>query len=480
MDNGMLGNQVSEQWQRVSGLLRTEIGEAAYQSWVKPMTVREVTDGEVRISVPTRFMRDWVVAHYKDKLAELWLAEDADVTDVNFYVQSSRNEQKIKREVTGEDRIEPAAPARPSNGRQQASLTGSLNGSAGNQESLSSVEDISAPLDPRYTFDQFVVGKPNEFAYAAARRVAEASTVHFNPLFLYGGVGLGKTHLMHAIAHHIRQMNPERNVIYLSAEKFMYRFIRALREQNTVDFKEQFRSVDVLMIDDVQFISGKESTQEEFFHTFNALVDQRRQIVISADKSPVDLDGIEERLKSRLNCGLVADIHATTYELRLGILQSKAVKLGVDIPSKVLEFLAHKITANVRELEGALNRVVAHSQLVGRDISLETTQEVLHDLLRASDRRITIEEIQKHVASHFNVKLSEMSSHRRARSVARPRQVAMYLAKQLTSRSLPEIGRKFERDHTTVMHAVKKVEELKERDTGFAEDIELLRRMLQG
>jgi chromosomal replication initiator protein len=305
--------------------------------------------------------------------------------------------------------------------------------------------------------------------------------VSFNPLFLYGGVGLGKTHLMHAIAHHIRERNPQRTVLYLSAEKFMYRFIRALRTQDTMSFKEQFRSVDVLMIDDVQFIAGKDATQEEFFHTFNALVDQGRQIVISADKSPSDLEGIEERLRSRMACGLVADIHATTYELRLGILHSKAEQMGVIIPQKVMEFLAHKITSNVRELEGALNRVVAHSQLVGRAITLETTQEVLQDLLRASDRRITIEEIQKKVAEHFTIKLAEMSSARRSRQVARPRQIAMYLAKQLTSRSLPEIGRKFGgRDHTTVMHAVKKVEELKETDQNFAEDVELLRRMLQG
>ena len=340
---------------------------------------------------------------------------------------------------------------------------------------------ISAPLDVRFKFDQFVVGKPNEFAYAAARRVAEASSVSFNPLFLYGGVGLGKTHLMNAIAWEILERDASRTVMYLSAEKFMYQFVRALREQNTVDFKEQFRSVDVLMVDDVQFIGGRDATQEEFFHTFNALVDQGRQIILSADKSPSDLEGVEDRLKSRLNCGLVADIHATTYELRLAILEAKTEKMKLDPPHQVLEFLAHKITSNVRELEGALNRVAAHTQLVGRDLTLETTQEVLHDLLRANNRRVTIEEIQKQVAEHFNIRISDMHSARRARSVARPRQVAMYLAKQLTSRSLPEIGRKFGgRDHTTVMHAVKKVDELRDHDTVFAEDDELLRRMLEG
>jgi chromosomal replication initiator protein len=304
--------------------------------------------------------------------------------------------------------------------------------------------------------------------------------VPFNPLFLYGGVGLGKTHLMHAIAWHIRTQIPARKVIYLSAEKFMYQFIRALRFKSTMDFKDQFRSVDVLMIDDVQFISGKDSTQEEFFHTFNALVDQNRQIVISADKSPSDLEGMEDRMKSRLGWGLVADIHPTTYELRLGILQAKAEQRKAAIPPKVMEFLAHKITSNVRELEGALNRILAHATLVGRTISLESAQEVLHDLLRANDRRITIDEIQKRVAEHYNIRLADMHSARRARAVARPRQVAMFLCKQLTPRSLPEIGRKFGgRDHTTVMHAVRKIEELRATDRTLAEDVELLRRMLE-
>jgi chromosomal replication initiator protein len=234
------------------------------------------------------------------------------------------------------------------------------------------------------------------------------------------------------------------------------------------------------MIDDVQFISGKESTQEEFFHTFNALVDDNRQIVISADKSPSDLEGMEERMRSRLGWGLVADLHPTTYELRLGILQSKAEQNALRIPQKVMEFLAHKITSNVRELEGALNRIKAHVQLVGRDVTLESLHEVLHDLLRAHERRVTIDEIQRRVAEHFNIRLSEMTSERRARAVARPRQVAMYLAKQLTSRSLPQIGQKFGgRDHTTVMHAVRKIEELQATDPALAEDVELLRRMLQ-
>jgi len=261
----------------------------------------------------------------------------------------------------------------------------------------------------------------------------------------------------------------------------MYQFIRALRNKDTMAFKERFRTVDVLMVDDVQFIIGKESTQEEFFHTFNALFDQNRQVVLSADKSPSDLQGLEERMRTRFGWGLVADIHPTTYELRLGILQTKAEQASVKVPEKVLEFLAHRISSNVRELEGALTRIVVQASLIGQPITLETTQDLLKDLLRANDRRVTIEEIQRKCAEHFNIKLADMQSPRRARQVARPRQVAMYLAKQLTTRSLPEIGRKFGgRDHTTVMHAVKKVEELCAADAGFSEDVDLLKRMLEG
>jgi chromosomal replication initiator protein len=464
------------EWDRVKVRLRDEVGDAAYRSWLRPITLHGVNDGDVKLALPTRFMRDWVATHYAERIRTLWGAENPGIRNVEIVVGAVRATAAPAPAPVAAPSEVPAAPVRAMRAVPPPAVCAPAPAPTNGE-----MDELGAQLDPRFTFKNFVVGKPNEFAYAAANRVADADVVSFNPLFLYGGVGLGKTHLMHAIAHHIRERNPQRTVLYLSAEKFMYRFIRALRTQDTMSFKEQFRSVDVLMIDDVQFIAGKDATQEEFFHTFNALVDQGRQIVISADKSPSDLEGIEERLRSRMACGLVADIHATTYELRLGILQSKAEQMGAVVPQKVMEFLAHKITSNVRELEGALNRVVAHSQLVGRAITLETTQEVLQDLLRASDRRITIEEIQKKVAEHFTIKLAEMSSARRSRQVARPRQIAMYLAKQLTSRSLPEIGRKFGgRDHTTVMHAVKKVEELKETDQNFAEDVELLRRMLQG
>ncbi|NIA68115.1 chromosomal replication initiator protein DnaA [Pelagibius litoralis] len=482
---------VIEQWARVRGRLRSEVGEAAYRSWLTPLTLAGARNGKLRLAVPTRFMRDWVASNYAARLDVLWSEEDPSIAGIEIVVQPPA--RPSPKPSAGDAMLGGSGDEACATGKTAASFAGNAARAINTAPSVSSYsvsqdsesaaaarERISASLDPRLTFENFVVGKPNELAYAAARRIAEAPTAPFNPLFLYGGVGLGKTHLMHAIGLHIKKQTPERRIIYLSAEKFMYQFVRALRTKDTMAFKEQFRSVDVLMIDDVQFIGGREATQEEFFHTFNALVDQNRQVVISADKSPSDLEGVEERMRSRLGWGLVADIHPTTYELRLGILQARAEQSSLDIPVKVLEFLAHKITSNVRELEGALNRIVAHGTLVGRPITLENTQEVLHDLLRANDRRVTIEEIQKRVSAHFNVRVADMHSARRARAVARPRQVAMYLSKQLTSRSLPEIGRKFGgRDHTTVMHAVRKVEELKATDSGFAEDVELLRRMLE-
>ncbi len=454
------------QWEQIREQLRSEYGAATFNSWLKNIELDKIDGNMVSMTLPTRFLRDWVLNNYANRIRQLWSAIDQSVTAVDIRVKplDKKNGAASKPSFGLADTSEPFK-----------SKTATIAESAHPDPSL------MAPLDPRFTFENFVVGKSNELAHAAARRVAEAKdSVPFNPLYLYGGVGLGKTHLMHAIGHAIAANSPEKKVLYLSAEKFMYRFIRALRFKDTMNFKDQFRSVDVLMIDDVQFIAGKDSTQEEFFHTFNALVDQNHQIIISGDRSPTDLEGMEERMRSRLGWGLVADIHPTDYELRLGILQSKVEQGKLEIEPRILEFLAHRITSNVRELEGALNRVLAYSDLVGRAVTLESTQEVLRDLLRANDRRITIEEIQKKVAEHFNIRMSDMHSARRARAVARPRQVAMYLAKHLTSRSLPEIGRKFGgRDHTTVMHALKKIDELRQEDIALSEDIDLLMRMLE-
>jgi chromosomal replication initiator protein len=465
---------LAAQWSRIQARLLAEVGAIEYRTWLEHMTLSGLDAGEVTIRLPTLFVRDWVRTHYGNRLAALWRAENAAVHHVEFRVgggATRRAETPPLPPQPTPDAFEPAAnatvPASPIDRGERGAET--------------------AALDPRFTFESFVVGKPNEFAYACARRVAEQpASAGFNPLFLYGGVGLGKTHLMHAIAWELTGLggagraDPPVTVAYMSAEKFMYRFIAAIRNHSTIEFKDQHRSVDVLMIDDLQFLVGKDATQEEFFHTFNSLVDAGKQIVVSADKSPTDLSGLEERVRTRLAYGMVADLHATTFELRMSILDAKAARAAVPVPRKVMELLAHKITSNVRELEGALNRLILHADMFKRTITLETTQEFLHDVLKAHDRRISIEEIQRRVAEHYNIRLADMSSARRARAVARPRQVAMFLSKQLTSRSLPEIGRRFgNRDHTTVMHAVSRVTELMQREAGFAEDVEMLRRMLE-
>lgn len=454
-----------EQWGQLRSKLLKSVGKHAFQSWIEPLKFATIADGVATFDVPTTFIGNYVSQNFGDVILTELSRAGASVRRVQFQVGA--NAPAASPPANSVEK--PAAPAvrhvtRPAYGDDE--LPG-------------------APLDQRFTFDTFVVGKPNELAHAAARRVAEGGPVTFNPLFLYGGVGLGKTHLMHAIAHELRTRQPHLNVVYLSAEQFMYRFVQALRERKMIDFKQLFRSVDVLMVDDVQFIAGKDSTQEEFFHTFNALVDQHKQIVISADRAPGEIKDLEDRIKSRLQCGLVVDLHPTDYELRLGILQTKAELYraqypGLQIEPGILEFLALRISTNVRVLEGALTRLFAFASLVGREISMDLTQDCLADVLRASERKVTVEEIQRRVADHYNIRLSDMIGPKRLRSYARPRQVAMYLCKQMTSRSLPEIGRRFGgRDHTTVMHGVKRIEELKSSDGQIAEDIELLRRSLE-
>ena len=448
-----IDQDVSISWSKITSELKKSLDKDTFQNWIKPINFETQLDTSLTLSVPTRFLRDWIIKNYASVIKRVYQDKGITVEKLSIIVKENNNRIIPGTEVVYQD--------------------------IDNDEDTY-YDDISAPLDPQFTFDNFIVGKPNELAYAAAQRVAQSEVVSFNPLFLYGGVGLGKTHLMHAVAWNIKKRNPKKNVVYLTAEKFMYQFIKALRFKNIMSFKEQFRSVDVLMIDDVQFIIGKDNTQEEFFHTFNTLVDKKRQIIISADKSPADLEGLEDRLKSRLGWGLVADIHPLTYELRLGILQAKAEQKSMKLTSEVLEFLADKITNNVREMEGALNRLAVHASLQDSEVSVDLVKDVLKDLLRTNSRKITIDEIQKKVVEHYNIKLSDMHSPRRSRSVARPRQVAMYLAKSITTRSLPEIGRKFGgRDHTTVIHAIKTIEEIMVNDPSLAEDIELLTRILQ-
>lgn len=451
--NEDIDQDVNISWSKIASELKKSLDKDTFQNWIKPINFESQLDNTLTLSVPTRFLRDWIIKNYASVIKRSYLDQGVTVDKLSIIVKENNNRIIPGTEVVYQDNED---------------------------DEDTYYDDISAPLDPQFTFDNFIAGKPNELAYAAAQRVAQSEVVSFNPLFLYGGVGLGKTHLMHAVAWNIKKRNPKKNVVYLTAEKFMYQFIKALRFKNIMSFKEQFRSVDVLMIDDVQFIIGKDNTQEEFFHTFNTLVDKKRQIIISADKSPADLEGLEDRLKSRLGWGLVADIHPLTYELRLGILQAKAEQKSMKLTSEVLEFLADKITNNVREMEGALNRLAVHASLQDSEVTVDLAKDVLKDLLRTNSRKITIDEIQKKVVEHYNIKLSDMHSPRRSRSVARPRQVAMYLAKSITTRSLPEIGRKFGgRDHTTVIHAIKTIEEIMVNDPSLAEDIELLTRILQ-
>ena len=456
--------EIQAQWVTVRGRIRQKIGDAQFKSWIKVLVFEDYDDHKVILSVSSNFIRTRIIEQYLDIIKSYWLVENLKINDIQIIVSKKSSETDSKKNL---EHTEKKNEIKTSNNEKDV------------------FKSISSDLDTRFTFSNFIVGKPNELAFAAARRVSEAKDVPFNPLFLYGGVGLGKTHLLHAMALEINKNWPERKVLYLSAEKFMYQFIKALRFKDTMAFKQQFRSVDVLMIDDIQFIAGKDSTQEEFFHTFNTLIDHNHQVIISADRSPVDLDGIEERIRSRLGWGLVADIHPSDYELRLGVLQSKAESHlaenpEIDIPDNLLEFLAQRIDSNIRVLEGALNRVIAYSSFANRPLSIDMAKEVLKDLIRASQRKTTIDDIQRKVADYYNLRLSDLLSARRSRTIARPRQIAMYLSKILTTRSLPEIGRKFGgRDHTTVIHAVKKIEDLRVGDVAIDEEVEVLRRSLE-
>ena len=459
---------MDKNWQNVRALLQKELGAGVFNNWMSSLHYINCEEGKVTFHVPSSFIANWIETNYSEIIKKFFRKEGLNVDTLSFEFGNKQGEQK---------ELENSAEEITLKRDKVLSKAISINST--------DIELPSSPLDKRFTFDRFVVGKPNELAHAAARRVADGGSVTFNPLFLYGGVGLGKTHLMHAIAWQTKNRNPNTRMLYLSAEQFMYRFVQALRFKDMHGFKELFRSVDILMVDDVQFIAGKGSTQEEFFHTFNALVEHGKQIVISADRAPGEIDGLEDRIKSRLAWGLVVDLHPTDYELRLGILQSKVeiqskLHPGIQISSGILEFLAHRISSNVRVLEGSLTRLYAYASLVGREVDIDMAQECLADILRISERKVTIDEIIRKVSEHYNLRMSDMISARRSRVVSRPRQVAMFLAKTLTSKSLPEIGRRFGgRDHTTVIHAVKRIEDLKYKDLQIAEEVEILRRMLE-
>ena len=457
--NAMDATPFDAAWIAIRAELKRSCGARTFDGWLKPMQLLgfDADTGTVRLSLPSEFMANWVETHFAEPLGHAWKAMLPVVRHVRIEAGADSARTLFAAEPIEDEPVPPATvPAAPS--------------------------AEPSPFESRYSFENFVVGKANEVAYNAARTLAEGGALAFNPLFLHGGTGLGKTHLMHAIGQEWLRHQPGSRVIYMSAEKFMFEFVSAMRAKDTYSFKARLRAADILMIDDVQFISGKDSTQEEFFHTMNEIIIAKKRLVITADRSPQDLEGIESRIQSRLTWGLVADVNPADFELRLNILLKKLEAMPeADVPHEVVMFLARRISSNVRELEGALNRVVAYALLTGREIDMAFTEETLADLLRANQRRITIDEIQRRVSDHYRIRQAEMSSARRAREVARPRQVAMYLAKQLTPRSLPEIGRRFGgRDHTTVIHAVKQIEKLRQSDSELDADVRLLMRQLEG
>ncbi|MFZ5793380.1 MAG: chromosomal replication initiator protein DnaA [Pseudomonadota bacterium] len=456
MDGVQPDCSVARAWATVRAHLRESAGARLFDQWLKPMTLLPGVDAEsVRLALPSAFMTNWVRNHYADRL-----------------LQEFRAVLPTVRRVTIETGSATAAAA-------PAILT--VDSLPAAVEAPVVVAD-RPPLDPRFTFDRFVVDSSNMVAFNAARALAEPGVPRFSPLFLHSGTGQGKTHLMHAIGAAYLAAVPGARVLLMSAERFMFDFVQALRNRDTHSFKMRLRSADLLLVDDLQFIAGKDSTQEEFFHTINEVMGAGKRLVISADRCPQGLDGVEARITSRLSCGLVADIKAPDLALRRAVLARKLVDMpGAKVPADVLDLLASRITANIRDLEGALNRVVAYAQLTGVEIDLDFAVATLGDVLRGAERRVTIDEIQKAVSAHFELKPVDLVSARRAVVVARPRQIAMYLAKRLTTRSLPEIGRKFGgRDHSTVIHAVRRIEELRDKDREIDTAVRYLLRELEG
>ncbi|WP_374295768.1 chromosomal replication initiator protein DnaA [Sphingomonas sp.] len=491
MTNWQASQATSDQaraWARVRASLRESAGARLFDQWLKPMELIEGDEPDtVRLALPSAFMTNWVRSHYADRLH---LEFKAALPGVRAVVVETRMPSRSAAVLTASTPVA-SAPRTLTAGSPRPAPT-LFEAPAPAAAAPAPVPAAPAPavtittdrppLDPRLTFDRFVVDGSNRVAFNAALALAEPGVPRFSPLFLHGGTGQGKTHLMHAVGHAFQANEPGAAVLCMSAERFMFEFVASMRARDTFAFKQRLRSADLLLIDDLQFIAGKDATQEEFFHTVNEIVGAGKRLVISADRSPQALDGVEPRILSRLGAGLVADIKAPDLVLRRTILERKVRDLPAHtIPADVLDLLASRIHANIRELEGALNRVVAYAQLTGDTIDLEFATATLGDMLRHTQRRITIDEIQKLVSAHFELKPLDLVSARRSRAIARPRQIAMYLAKRLTTRSLPEIGRKFGgRDHSTVIHAVKKIEQLRDTDRDIDNAVRVLMRELEG
>ncbi len=449
---------IESHWQQVRSDLRKSIGARSFDHWLKPVQLVEycVDDHAIRLALPSEFMVSWVRSHHGDRLLQTWRAVLPTVRSVTIEVGSAIKAVRYEAPESPAEVAEPAHTETATTEQHQ--------------------------FDQRLTFGHFITGPTNNIAANAAQSFATGSPMRFNPLYVHAQTGQGKTHLLHAIGHVHQQANPGSRVLYMSAERFMFEFVSAMRARDTMGFKLRLRSADLLMIDDVQFIAGKDSTQEEFLHTVDELLTSGKRLAISADRSPHALDGVEGRILSRFTQGLVTDIAPPEFPLRRAIVAAKVAAMdGVKVSDDVIDLLASRIATNVRELEGALNRLVAYGALGNRDITVDFAEDVLAEMFRASRRRITIDEIQKRVSEHFRIRPAEMVSARRAREVARPRQIAMYLAKQLTPRSLPEIGRRFGgRDHTTVIHAVRQIEKLRSSDCEIDRDVITLMRVLEG
>ena len=445
--------RIAAAWTVVRDGLRHDVGARSFDRWLGRIVLGDYCphDRSITMMLPSAFMANWVASNFADRLSLAWRTVCDDVRIVKIGADDASAER-----ISAVDTPVVPVVAEPVGPRFR--------------------------FDPKSTFEKFVVGDSNRIACNAARAIAEGGPMRFNPLFIHGPTGLGKTHLLHAIGHGYTARKPEARALAMSAERFMIDFVNAMRAKDTMAFKERLRSVDILLIDDFQFIAGKETTQEEFLYTIDELMRGGRRLIISADRSPHELDGVEGRILSRLTQGLVVDIQPADYALRRAIVDAKLAAMpGVIVQPAVLDMLASRIASNVRELEGGLNRLVAYASLNARPIDEDFAEEVLADMFRASRRRVTIDEIQKRVAEHFKIRQAEMVSARRARAVARPRQIAMYLAKQLTPRSLPEIGRRFGgRDHTTVIHAVKQIEKLRAADSEIDADVRALMRALEG
>ncbi|MBO7483733.1 MAG: chromosomal replication initiator protein DnaA [Alphaproteobacteria bacterium] len=447
------------EWLALCQQLADQLKDTSVMRWLGRIVPELSPNNDLNLWAPSSCICELVQKRYEETIRSLWSAKRP---DAKVYVQVRRPEMAISRvvPVSAPISIQPLKMVE----KKQTPI-----------RSSSTEEDLySVFLDKTHTFQSFVVGDSNRFAYEAAKKIAEEETVSFNPLYFHAGVGLGKTHLMHAIAWRIKELYPEKTVLYLSSEQFFQRFIKGLQSKEMDSFKELFRNVDVLLIDDIQFIVGKRQTQEEFFHTFNNLISRGKKIILSADSAPMELRGIEERLRTRLAQGLVVDIHPASYELRLSILHEKMQAMHTELDESVLEFLAKSITSNVRELEGALKRLVAHMELLGGTITPDSARVLLKDILHMTERQVKAPDIIQAVADFYRLTLKDLRSTRRDRAIVRPRQLAMYLTKQLTPMALPDIAKFFERDHTTVIHAVKTIEEYLKRDKQLVREKDLL------